>query len=385
VTQIETIDRVLAKTSVTPLSWRIPAWAALTAASIVQANGVGLRIATGVLMLVAAAALQFISHDRRALRLASLFIATIAGLGACFTAPKGLAEILVVVAAGRAPLVLDGLALRWFVVVDSLAFGATVGIISWSIPGVLAGAAIPLLVQRAIEQRDLVRERDRARALLAEVQAGREAEKQAAALQERGRIAREMHDVLAHTLAGLSVQVQAVRALAARERVNADLVGAIDKAAVLARDGLAEARATVSTLRDPIGLGTNDVRSLVERHPGDATFTENGTPCDISAEAGHVVYRAVQEALTNAARYAPGAPVEVTLTWGDETLDAVIRDSGPMPGHTVVLGQGTGLGLAGMTERVSAVGGTLRAGATGERGWQVAVHVPVRVGDEVPG
>jgi signal transduction histidine kinase len=304
-------------------------------------------------------------------------ITTVAGMGACFTAPKGLAEILVVVAASRAPFVLDGLALRWFVVLDSLAFGATVGVISWSIPGALAGAAIPLLVQRAIEQRDLVRERDRARVLLAEVQAGREAETQAAALQERGRIAREMHDVLAHTLAGLAVQVQAVRALAARERVHADLVGAIDQAAVLARDGLAEARATVSTLRDPVGLGTNDVRPLVERHPG--------TPSDIGAEPGHVVYRAVQEALTNAARYAPGAPVEVTLAWGDGVLDAVIRDRGPMPGHTVVSGQGTGLGLAGMTERVHAVGGTLRAGATGDGGWRVSVQVPVRVENEVPG
>jgi signal transduction histidine kinase len=385
VTQLETIDRVLAKTSVTPLSWRAPAWAALTATSVVQANGVGLRIATGALMVAAATALQFIRHGRWAVRLTSILVATIAGLAACFTSPKGLAEILVVVAASRAPFVFDGLALRWFIILDSLAFGATVGIISWSIPGVLAGLAIPLLVQRAIEQRDLMQERDRARVLLAEVQAGREAETQAAALRERGRIAREMHDVLAHTLAGLSVQVQAVRALAARQSVDAELLGAIDKAGLLARDGLAEARATVSTLRDPVGLSIDDVRALVERHPGDATFTEFGTRGELSAEAGHVVYRAVQEALTNAARYAPGAPVTVTLSWADDALDAVVRDGGPMPGHTVVAVPSTGLGLAGMSERVRAVGGSVRAGATGDGGWQVAVHMPVRVGNGVPG
>jgi signal transduction histidine kinase len=75
----------------------------------------------------------------------------------------------------------------------------------------------------------------------------------------------------------------------------------------------------------------------------------------------------------------------VTVSWGDGVLDAVIRDRGPMPGHTAVSGQGTGLGLAGMAERVRAVGGTIRAGATGDGGWQVSVQVPIRVEDEVRG
>jgi signal transduction histidine kinase len=175
-------------------------------------DGLGLRIATGVLMGVAATALQVIRHEQWAIRIMSMLVTTGCGLAACYTAPDGLAEVLVAVAATRAPYVFERLVLRWFVVLDSIAFGVTVGIVSRSITGALAGAAIPMLVARSIEQRDLARERDRAQALLVEVQAGREAETQAAALRERGRIAREMHDVLAHTLAGLSVQVQAVRA-----------------------------------------------------------------------------------------------------------------------------------------------------------------------------
>jgi signal transduction histidine kinase len=73
----------------------------------------------------------------------------------------------------------------------------------------------------------------------------------------------------------------------------------------------------------------------------------------------------------------------VALSWGDGVLDAVVRDGGPMPGHTAVPGQGSGLGLAGMAERARPVGGSVRAGATGDGGWQVAVHIPARVGNEV--
>ena len=198
---------------------------------------------------------------------------------------------------------------------DTIAFGGVIGWISQSVAGLLAGTGIPLLVQRAVEHRDLVQERDRAQALLAEVQAGREAETQAAALRERGRIAREMHDVLAHSLAGLSVQLQAVRAVAARERVGPAVLEPLDKAAALAREGLGEARAAVSALRDPVGLGLDALPALVERHPGTAVLDETGTRGQVSVDAAHAVYRAVQESLTNAARYAPGSVVRVALEW----------------------------------------------------------------------
>ncbi|WP_375497496.1 sensor histidine kinase [uncultured Jatrophihabitans sp.] len=358
-----------------PLWYRVPAWTVIIAVSVYQTHGLAERVATTVLMVMSALALQLVQNDPPAVRQAAVLICTITGLIACFTAPQGLAEILVVVVAGRAPHAFEGRPLTWFTIVDTIAFGATVGIISRSYPGLLAGMGIPLFVQRAVEHRDLVRERDRATALLAEVQRGRESEARAAALQERGRIAREMHDVLAHSLAGLSVQLQAVRAVAAREQVGPAVLEPLDKAATLARDGLAEARSAVSTLHDPITLGLDALPALVDRHPGDATLTVEGPPGTLSGAAGHAVYRAVQESLTNAARYAPGGSVQVRLGWHPDRLTVAVTDTGPGVDRAPVSGVGSGLGLAGMDERVSSVGGMLRAGPSGT-GWCVELDVP---------
>ncbi len=363
--------------SMHPLWWRVPTWIAIAGTTAASAHGLAARVIVLVLMLVAAAGLQMTHHSWTPVRVAALCAATVFGLASCLLAHNGLGEIPVLVSAGRATDAFDGLALRVFTVVDALAFGGTIGWISRSVAGLLAGIGIPLLVQRALEHRDLVQERDRARALLAEVQAGREAETQAAALRERGRIAREMHDVLAHSLAGLSVQLQAVRAVASRERVGPVVLAPLDKAAALAREGLSEARAVVGTLRDPVGLGLDELPALVERHPGDATLVEAGARRELSADAGHAVYRAVQESLTNAARYAPGSPVRVVLQWRPDVLAVSVTDDGPAPGREAVGGQGSGLGLAGMAERVEQGGGTLRTGPRSDGGWQVVLELPV--------
>ena len=225
-------------------------------------------------------------------------------------APKGLGEIPAFVVAGKIPFAIDAAGRTLVRRRDhAVVVGVVVGFVSRSLVGALAGLGIPLLAQRAVERRELIASRDEAQALLVEVQAGREAEAQAAALQERGRIARDLHDVLAHSLAGLSVQLQATRAVAAREGVAAAVLEPLDKAAALARDGLAEARAVVGALRDPVGLGLAELPALVERHPGEATLdARRRRPVEVDPDAGHAVYRAVQEALTNAARYAPGSP-----------------------------------------------------------------------------
>jgi signal transduction histidine kinase len=368
--------------SVTPLSWRVPAWLALTAATVWSASGTTARVASGIEMGVAVVAMFFVRHRLLALRRAAIVVATVGGLLACFAAPKGLGEVIVVVAAARLPDSFDGRMLQALTALDTAALAGTVGYISRSVVGVLAGAAIPLFVERSLEHRELLRERDRARALLAEVQAGRDAEAQAAALRERSRIARDMHDVLAHSLAGLSVQLQAARAVAGRDGAGTDVVDALDKAGALARSGLAEARAAVGALRDPVGLGLAELPALVQRHPGAATLEVHGTPGAVAATAGHAVYRAVQESLTNAARYAPGSPVRVDLRWSESALRVLVTDSGPARDREPVVGQGTGLGLAGMDERLRAVGGSLQAGPRTAGGWQIAVQVPANVAEE---
>lgn len=370
---------------VPPLAWRLAIWTGLTVQTVLSAHGTESRIVAGVLMAVAVVALQTLGTGPVGYRRAALVVVSAAALTACFFARGGTAEIAVFVAASRIPELFDGAALHWFTAADAIAVGVTIAIISDTWPLVLVGVGVPLLVQRSIEHRELVRERDRAQALLAEVQAGREAETQAAALRERGRIAREMHDVLAHSLAGLSMQLQAVRAVAARERVGAAVLDPIDKAAALAKDGLAEARAAVGTLRDPIGLGIDALPALVERHPGTAALTVVGTPAAVAPEAGHAVYRAVQEALTNAARYAPGSAVTVTQRWGPESLEVAVADSGPAPDREVVRGQGTGLGLAGMAERIQQAGGSVQAGpAPDGPGWRVTLTVPLSRDFDLP-
>ncbi len=360
-----------------PLLWRVPAWVAVIVATTLAVNGVQERVWAAVTMTIAAVATQFTDDVHAVARTsAAIVIATVAGLACVLIAPKGLGEIPAFVVAGKIPFAIDRPAGRWFVAVTTLLVGGVVGYVSRSAVGALAGLGIPLLAQRAAERRQLIASRDEAQALLVEVQAGRDAESQAAALQERGRIARDLHDVLAHSLAGLSVQLQATRTVAAREGVSAAVLDPLDRAAELAREGLGEARAVVGALRDPAGLGIAEIASLVERQPGGARLTTNGTPVPVDPAAGHAAYRAVQEALTNAARYAPGADVAVTLDYSDTALVICVDDTGLPAGREPVASQGSGLGLAGMSERLAAVGGSVTTGPRPSGGWQVHVEVP---------
>ncbi|GAB2470077.1 sensor histidine kinase [Jatrophihabitans fulvus] len=368
----DSLRRVL---PVDPLWWRVPMWAVMTGITVAGAHGLVLRIAAGVLMGAGSVALQFVRHDGATVRAVALSAATGLGLAACFTSHTGVAEVLVLVAVARAPAAFEGRALSWFTGLSAAGFGVAIAVIADSWFGLFAAAGVPLLVQRSVDQRDLVRERDRATALLVEAQAAREAAEQAAALQERGRIAREMHDVLAHSLAGLSVQLQAARAVAAREGAGPEILAPLDTAATLAREGLQEARAAVGTLRDPAGLDLDALPALVARQPGDVRLQVEGSPGSVGAEAGHAVYRTVQEALTNAVRHAPGAAVTVRLDWRDDRLVVDVLDSGRTRDAVGSVGAGTGLGLAGMSERIAAAGGTVEAGPHGT-GWRVRASVP---------
>jgi signal transduction histidine kinase len=287
----------------------------------------------------------------------------------------GLGYVPVLVAVSRFPY--HRRTARVFVVVEMVLLAAAAGWAAGAPVAALTGLAVPVLVQRAAQRRKIIAQRDQARALLAEVQAGREAETRAAALRERGRVARELHDVLAHSLAGLSLQLQAVRAVAAREGAGPQLTEPIDHAGQLARDGLAEARRAVSTLHEPADLGVDDLPALVERHPGRAQLITSGEkPRTPLPAAAHAVYRAVQESLTNAARYAPGSAVAVTLLWAPHELRVRVEDDGPAAGHQPEA-RGTGLGLDGMAERITEAGGRVDAGARDDGpGWRVEISVP---------
>ncbi|MFJ6081388.1 sensor histidine kinase [Streptomyces sp. NPDC092369] len=215
------------------------------------------------------------------------------------------------------------------------------------------------------------------------MEASRASRQEAAALEERRRIAHEMHDVLAHSLAGLSMQVQAVRAIARRDGAPATLTGPLDRAAELARDGVQEARAAVGALRSVPLRGIADIDGLTRGFPGEARLRVSGRAGRLTPEAGHAVYRAVQEAMTNAARYATGSAIDVDLVWEGSEMRAVVRDRGLPAGRGPSGVQGSGTGLRGMAERIEAVGGSLTAGPAPEGpGWRIALRVPVVEDDE---
>jgi signal transduction histidine kinase len=214
---------------------------------------------------------------------------------------------------------------------------------------------------------------DAAEERLAQEAAAREAREEATRLAERGRIARELHDVLAHTLAGLAVHLEGARLLATRTDADPRLIDQLTSAHGLARDGLIGARQVVETLRGDLLPGPSLIPDLVSR--AGATLTVAGTPRDLPPEDGLALYRMVQEALTNAAKHAgPAATVTVELTWTPATVEATVTDTGGKPVTDLPAG---GFGLTGLAERAALAGGHLSAGPTGT-GWRVALNLPVK-------
>src|SRR5690348_12475519 len=238
---------------------------------------------------------------------------------------------------------------------------------------------------------------DRTELLMAQLQDAREAEAAAAALAERGRIAGELHDVLAHALSRPALQRQGARKLAEREAASDSLRAALERSADLAREGLTDARQAVGALRGDRLPTVDQVGALVEdfrRDTGaEATLRIDGTPRPLPADASLALFRGAQEALTNVARYAPGTSVAVTVRYTpDRTILAVedhARPPGPGTGDVPVAAApgaaptpnpllaeaGGGHGLTAMRERATRAGGSARAGPTAD-GWLVELEVP---------
>jgi signal transduction histidine kinase len=217
-----------------------------------------------------------------------------------------------------------------------------------------------------------------AEALLAQEAATRAAREEAAVLGERQRLARELHDVLAHTLSGLAVQLEGARLLAERTGADPRLADQVTNAQRLARDGIVSAKRAVATLRGEALPGPAQLPELVEqtRLSGlPVALTVTGEPRPLPGESGLAVYRVVQESLTNTAKYAGrGATAQVTLTWTDTTLTAEVTDEG---GDRSDAGLPSGgYGLAGLAERAALAGGHLAAGPTAD-GWRVALTMPI--------
>jgi signal transduction histidine kinase len=241
----------------------------------------------------------------------------------------------------------------------------------------LAAIYIIVLFGRRIRVQEAQTER-----LLIELEESRGAELRAAALAERQRLARDMHDVLAHSLSGLLLQLEGARLLAVSNPGDERLAGTIDRAHELARSGLDEARRAIGMLRDDDLPGPDRLAALTAAFQADtgvpARFSSSGTSRELASSIRLALYRVAQEALTNVRKHARPSRVEVRLAYLEDELTLAIEDfsatpAGP-PGPSATP-PGDGYGLTGMRERAELLGGTLDAGPT-DTGFLVQLRVP---------
>ena len=238
----------------------------------------------------------------------------------------------------------------------------------------------------SLTRREYLVRAQQAEHMLAETRRALQAETHAAALAERARIARDIHDVLAHSLAAVSVNLQAAEGLLAADSLPADnpelakAVECIDRAGTLTREGLAAARRAILALRDDAAPLPDQLSSLAGQYRavGDVAvdFTVTGEPRSLSEQASLVAYRTAQEALTNARKHAPGQPV--TLSLGFEAGQITVAVANPLPPagqEGPLAAAGAGAGLTGLRERAALAGGTLEAGPAG-RTWRVCLKIP---------
>ncbi len=227
---------------------------------------------------------------------------------------------------------------------------------------------------------------EKAERVLAETRRAHEAETQAAALAERARIARDLHDVLAHSLAAVSVNLQAAEGLLAASTLPADdpdlakAIECIERAGTWTREGMAAARRAVLALRDDTAPLADQLSSLAGQYRavGDPAvdFTVTGDVRSVSAEATLAAYRTAQEALTNARKHSPGQPVTVRLGFEPEQITVDVTN--PLPARRIpgpLAGTGAGYGLTGLRERAALAGGTLEAGPRAGN-WHVSLRIP---------
>jgi signal transduction histidine kinase len=372
-----------------PLGWAVIAVVATGAASAAPAPGLHGRALGVTLALVAfAGTLAVVIRDRFTERGDGFQAAVIAAMGAAGVA-------LVALQSQGANELAAGAAVWMAVARLPRAFGIAIGVgtaaaldtaaaLSGSSSSAILAATVLLallgLVAYFIKQARA--SQDRTELLLAQLEDAREEQTRAAAIAERSRIASELHDVLAHSLSGAAIQLQAARKLAEREQAAPSLHTAIDRAGQLVRDGLANARQAVGALRGEELPGVAELESLIASFRDDmdvdVTVSTEGTPRTLPADAGLALYRGAQEALTNIARYSPGATTMVVLRYTQNQTTLIVEDRdavSPSPIREGLKDVGGGRGLAGLRERVERVGGSLEAGPT-ESGWRVEVVVP---------
>jgi signal transduction histidine kinase len=256
--------------------------------------------------------------------------------------------------------------------------------------GDLAGlAAIAAFYAMLILAFRLTEANRQAESLVVQLRQSQAAQAEAAGLAERQRLAREMHDVLAHSLSGLLLQLEGARMLVVKDPGDPRLPGAIERAYRLGRSGLEEARRAIGMLRDDDLPGPELLAGLAAHFEQDreipCRLTITGDAHELRSEARLAVYRVAQEALTNIARHARPERVEMRLAYEPTVTHLVVEDFAPMgdvaaaPATPLVPPEepatSGGYGLTGMRERAELIGGTLTTESTAA-GFRIELDVP---------
>ena len=324
-----------------------------------------------------------------------VYVLAVAGGVLAGAAPDSAASGFVFVAAAAAALRVKLERAFIVVAVGVLALGAAFLAYNGSALGLLAYTlGFVATAFAASNSRQSSQRAEQAELLLAQTQRSHEEQLRSARLEESTRIAREIHDVLAHTLAGLAIQLEATSALVEQGADREKVLARVRRAHSLARQGLEETRQAVGALRgDPVSAPAA-IEALVADYcataDAPAELTVDGDPARLTGPTGQAVLRVVQEALTNVRKHAPGADVSVSVHAGqnpDESVVLLVEDrlSGASPESPSggLADAGGGYGLQGMRERAALLGGTLDAGASGE-GWRVELRLPAPAGTTLP-
>jgi signal transduction histidine kinase len=231
------------------------------------------------------------------------------------------------------------------------------------------------LVGRAVRSHRLLAASLRIRAF--ELESEREQFTAESVRSERDRVARELHDVIAHNLSIMVIQASAGQRLTPGDPAADELLGNI---ADLAREAATDISGLTSLLTPSLEhpLTQEHVEVLlvrVARTGVGPNFEITGDVSAIPGDAARVTYRILQEGLTNAMRYAPGAAIRVKLACGDGVRVEIVNQA-PPPGATGIGELGSGHGLTGLAERVAALGGTICSGPVPAGGWRLSAEFP---------
>ena len=345
----------------------------------VGATGQGLATAVLLSLCCLALAARHLPVIRPDLVFPWLVIGILASIALIATSDQGTAYLFTYFLVGHAGVRLEARRAIALAIAASLVGAAALApgpVLPWQV-GLTLG--LPVLIGLARRSRQ-----EATQAALEAAQAGERAaraEAQAAVLAERARIARDVHDVLAHSLAGINMQLELADALL--DTGDLDRVRqANDKAHGLVRESLQQAQWTVHALREDVLPLVGSLTAMIESSGHRDVLTVRGNTGELPAQVVQNLLRIAQESLTNAARHAPGAPVRVELQRRAEDVVLTI-DNGRVEAP-VSASSGSGMGLIGMRERVALLGGVLEAGpitaADSQEwigGWRVTAIVPV--------